>query len=88
MGLRSLFRRSRGNELQAAPRPEPEPLSPEKIAELQEAWAELNQAKKDMGVLNLRACTRGGPSWEESPEAVRSMAALLRKISAEEAAGK
>lgn len=90
MGLRSLFRRSHArpeNELPAASRPQPEPLSPEKIAQLQEAWTELNQAKEDMGVLNLRACTRGGSPWEENPESVRNMAALLRQISAEEAAG-
>lgn len=91
MGLRSLFKKrpaTAGDELPAAPRPEPEPLSPQQMAELQEAWTELNQAKKDMGVTRLLACTRGGPSWEENPETVRSLAAFLRQISAEEAAGK
>lgn len=93
MGLRSLFRTSRGRTetdfpaaVAAAQEPKPrEPMSPEQLAELQEAWAELTQEIKRAGVLSLRACTRDGSSWKEDPAAVRGMAATIRKMPDKEA---
>ncbi|MBT2539048.1 hypothetical protein J7I79_23625 [Arthrobacter sp. ISL-69] len=57
-------------------------LTPAQLADLREAWAELNQAAEDAGVKTFRACRRDGSSssWEDDPEAVRSMAALIRGI--------
>jgi hypothetical protein len=55
-----------------------EPLTPEQLAELQEAWAELSRAAEGSGVTGLHACSRNGKRWEEDPEAVRGLAATLR----------
>lgn len=63
----------------AAPK-EREPLTPAQLADLREAWAELNQAAEDAGVKTFRSCTRNGSSWEDDPEAVLSMAALIRGL--------
>jgi hypothetical protein len=57
-----------------------EPLTPAQLADLREARAELNQAAEDAGVKTFRACTRDGSSWEDDPEAVRNMAALIRGL--------
>ncbi|MGM7774479.1 hypothetical protein ACSVHC_00395 [Arthrobacter sp. KNU-44] len=63
----------------AAPK-EREPLTPAQLADLGKAWVELNQAAEDAGVKTFRACTRDGSSWEDDPEAVRGMAALIRGL--------
>ncbi|MEW1986242.1 hypothetical protein [Pseudarthrobacter oxydans] len=57
-----------------------EPLTPEHLAELQEAWAEFAEAVKGSGVKGVHACTRNGTPWQKDPAAVRSMAALLRRV--------
>lgn len=86
MGLRSFFIRRRtpftddpSPAAVAAPK-EREPLTPAQLADLREAWAELNQAAADAGVNTFRACRRDGSSWEDGPEAVRGMAALIRGL--------
>jgi hypothetical protein len=64
-----------------------EPSSPEQLAELQDAWAELAEAAKGTGATGLHACSRNGRRWEEDPAAVRGLAAILRNVRAEEAMG-
>ena len=68
----------------AAPR-EQEPLSPEQVADLKAAWAELAEAAKESAVTGFHACSRGGRPWQEDPASVRSMAAMLRSFPAEDA---
>ncbi|WP_246084771.1 hypothetical protein [Pseudarthrobacter phenanthrenivorans] len=57
-----------------------ESLTPEELAELQEAWAEFVEAAEGSGVNSVHACTRNGKPWQKDPSAVRSMAALLRRV--------
>ncbi|PVZ52701.1 hypothetical protein C9424_19650 [Arthrobacter sp. H-02-3] len=92
MGLRSLFMRRRSAVGTAASavvvgsEPEhQEPLTPEQLAELQEAWAELANAAEGSGVTGLHACSRTGGPWQEDPVAVRGLAATLRSISSDKA---
>lgn len=86
VGLKSWFdRRQRGAGAVATPivesEPVPEqPLTPAQLAELQEAWAEFNEAAKGSGANSVHACTRNGKPWQQDPAAVRSMAALLRHV--------
>lgn len=63
-----------------------EPLTPEQLTELQDAWAELAQAAEGSGVTNMHACSRNGRPWQEDPAAVRGLAATLRSVRAENAA--
>jgi hypothetical protein len=87
MGLRSFFRRGRtaagaataGSTAVVEPQAE-EPLTPGELAELQGAWAELAEAAKGSGANRVHACTRNGKLWQRDPAAVRSMAALLRRV--------
>jgi hypothetical protein len=65
---------------------EQEPLTPEQMADLKAAWAELAEAAKESAATGFHACSRGGKPWQEDPAAVRSMAALLRRVDAEDAA--
>ena len=65
---------------------EQEPVTPEQIADLNAAWAELARAVKESAVTGFHACSRGRNPWQEDPAAVRSMAALLRRVNAEDAA--
>jgi hypothetical protein len=60
-----------------------EPPTPEQLAELQDAGAELAEAAKGPGVKSFHACGRGGKPWQEDPAAVRSMTAMLRGLSEE-----
>ena len=94
MGLWSWFARRRtpataaGRRASAAaiePK-EQEPLTPEQVADLKAAWAELAEAAKESAATGFHACSRGGKPWQEDPAAVRSMAALLRRVDAEDAA--
>ncbi|UKA73545.1 hypothetical protein, partial [Arthrobacter sp. FW306-06-A] len=55
-------------------------LTPAQLAELQEAWAEFAEAAKGSGAKSFHACTRTGKPWHQDPAAVRSMAALLRRV--------
>ena len=65
---------------------EQEQLTPEQLADLQAARAELAEAAKESAATSFHACSRGGKPWQEDPAAVRSLAALLRRIDAEDAA--
>jgi hypothetical protein len=94
MGLWSWFARLRKPAtgagrpaLAAAMKPkEQEPLTPERVADLKAAWAELADAAKESAATGFHACSRGGKPWQEDPAAIRSMAALLRRVRAEDAA--
>ncbi|WP_395405906.1 hypothetical protein ACHMXB_22115 (plasmid) [Arthrobacter sp. UC242_113] len=94
MGLSSWFARLRKPAtgagcpaLAAAIEPkEQEPSTPEQVADLKAAWAELAEAAKESSATGFHACSRGGKPWQEDPAAIRSMAALLRRVSAEDAA--
>jgi hypothetical protein len=59
---------------------------PEQKADLKAAWDELAEAAKESAATSFHACSRGGKPWQEDPAAVRNMAALLRRIDAEDAA--
>jgi hypothetical protein len=59
---------------------ERKPLTPEQLAELEDAWAELRQAIKESGVTSFRACTRDGSRWEENASSVRFMAKTLKDL--------
>ncbi len=89
MRLRSFFlgRRAAGRPPGAAVAERmdqvPEPVTPEELAELQGAWAELTEAAKGSGVSGFRPCTRSGRPWEQDPAAVRAVAALLRGFGTE-----
>lgn len=93
MGLRSFFSRRPAAASTTAPavaasEPEPrEPLTPEQLAELEDAWAELAKAAEGSGVTGLHACSRNGRRWEKDPAAVRGLAATLRSYKAEHANG-
>jgi hypothetical protein len=81
VGLRSFFTRRRAP---AAAQPsavvvatEREPLTPAQLADLEAAWAELQQAAKEAGV-SFHACTRDGSRWQDDPQSVRAMAETIR----------
>lgn len=87
VGLRSLFGRRQKAAVRTVAAPitvsEPateEPVTPEELSELQEAWAEFAEAAKDSGAKSVHACTRNGKPWQEDAASVRSMAALLRRV--------
>lgn len=85
MGLPSFFKRrlAAGTAAPAGAVSGPEaqePLTPEQLAELQDAWAELAKAAEGSGVTGLHACSRNGRRWEEDPGAVRGLAATLREF--------
>jgi hypothetical protein len=82
VGLRSFFTRRRAP---AAAQPsavvvatEREPLTPAQLADLEAAWAELQQAAKEAGV-SFHACTRDGSRWQDDPQSVRAMADTIRR---------
>jgi hypothetical protein len=91
MGLRRLSPR---NTETALPGPAPEgtsgpeatePLTPEQLAEIQEAWVEHAPAAERPGsTSHFHACTRNGNSWQEDPASVRAVAALLRDHQSDE----
>lgn len=88
MGLRSLFKKRRLATASIIPpnQPEPQsPLTPERLTDLQDAWADLAEAAKVSGAKanSFHACSRSSRPWQEDPAAVRSMAALLRSLPAE-----
>ena len=55
------------------------PAAPERLEDLQRAWAELIEAAKGSKVTNFHAYTRTGHPWSEDP-AIRAVAATLREF--------
>ena len=53
--------------------------SPEAMEDLKNAWAEVEVASKESGVIKFHACSRAGELWENDPSSVRAVAALLRE---------
>lgn len=89
MSLRSLFRKRQSAATVFVPQCGPEqqePKTPEQLAELVDAWAELAAAAKESGVESFHACSRNGKPWQEDPASVRGMAAILRAPGEEVAA--
>ena len=89
MGLRSFFQRTPARAEVSRPATavqtasvEREPLSPEQLSELQEAWVELTEAARGSKVTSFHACTRAVGPWTEDPPAVRAVAATLREFPA------
>lgn len=79
--FRNLFRRSASSGTEPSPITgsfQHEQASAEELAELEEAWADLNQAADEAGVITFRACTRDGSPWQNDPEAVRMVSAMIR----------
>lgn len=94
MGLRSFFQRKPASTVETAADSPPltspaasEPsLTPAQLAELQQAWAELNEAAKASGVKRLHACSRGGKPWQEDVATVRALATTLHDLHIEDSA--
>jgi hypothetical protein len=57
---------------------EPKPLTPEHLADLEAARADLRSALEESGVTSFHACTREGSRWEEDLDSVRAMTAAIR----------
>lgn len=82
MGLRSFFSRRR-EPTEAEPSAgvvatERGPVTPAQLADLKAAWAELQQAATETGVMSLHACTRDGSRWQDDPHSVRAMTETIR----------
>ena len=58
---------------------EESPLSQAALEDLRNAWAEVEAAVKESGVIKFHACSRSGQSWQDDSESVRAVAALLRE---------
>ncbi|QOT19719.1 hypothetical protein [Paenarthrobacter sp. YJN-5] len=56
-----------------------EQLSTEQLADLDAARAELLQLAAEMGVESLSACPRDGSRWQDNPETIRTITAVLRE---------
>jgi hypothetical protein len=86
MGLRSFFQRKPAPGSSPTPSPADETqgqfLSPEDLADLEAAWADLAAAAEASEMTNFRACTRTGKSWTGDPAAVRAAATTLREFPA------
>lgn len=65
-----------------------EPLTPEQISDLEEAWAELTKAASDAGVKTISACTRDGSSWQDDLEAVRTVTAAIMAHGSNDSTGR
>ena len=80
VGLRSLFTRRRtpassSPAVQAAAR---EPLTPAQLADLAAARTEFLRVAEESGLKSLHACSRDGSHWQDDPESVRTMTALIK----------
>lgn len=87
MGLRNFMSRRRTcavttqtAKVAASGAAEAKPSAPVHAADLEAAWAELRHTVGDSKVTSFRACSRNGRSWAEDPEAVRQIAATIRRI--------
>ena len=91
VGLRHLFTRHRTPQpVRSAPGPatvkpvEQVPLTAEQEADLETARTEFVQAVREAGVSQLHACGRGGSRWQNDPQALRAISALLRDLHLED----
>ncbi|MEC3853185.1 hypothetical protein [Paenarthrobacter ureafaciens] len=88
MGLRSFFTRLRTPTTVPASawvpgtvnKPERAPLSPEELAELDAARKDFLQAAEQASVKSVHGCSRDGTRWQDDPQTVRAMAALIRDV--------
>ncbi|MHA7170068.1 hypothetical protein ACX801_18135 [Arthrobacter bambusae] len=90
MGLKRFFQRITRADGPGLPSPEPRTadsgpdvsgeMTPEQLADLTAAWGDLSEAAAVAGVTSVRACNRGGSSWESNPESVRAIATTLRNL--------
>jgi hypothetical protein len=88
VGLRSFFTRHRTPTTVPASawvpgtvnKPERAPLSPEELAELDEARKEFLRTAEQAGVKSVHGCSRDGRRWEDDPQTVRAMAAIIRDL--------
>lgn len=55
------------------------PQSTAALKDLGKAWAELEAAAKESGVIKFHACSRTGKQWQDDPASVRAVADLLRE---------
>jgi len=82
VGLRSFFTRRRApaaaESSAVVVATEREPLTRGQLAELEAAWAGLQQAIKEAGV-SFHACTRDGSRWQDDPQSVRAVAETIRR---------
>lgn len=91
MGIRNWLSRHRrpaaaeSFPIAAAAPMERKPLTPEQLADLEEAWAELRRAAEESGVTSFHACTRDGSRWEEDLDSVRTMTGAIRSTQKETA---
>ncbi|MFF1831136.1 hypothetical protein [Paenarthrobacter sp. NPDC058040] len=86
MGLKSLFTR---HTKPAPPRsPAPlgvpavvrEPLTPEQLADLDSARGEFLHVAGEAGLNYVHAYSLDGSRWQDDPEAVRAITALIKEI--------
>ena len=61
-----------------------EQLNTEQLADLNAARAELLQVAAEVGVSSLNACPRDGSRWQDDPETIRTITAVLREAHSEE----
>lgn len=89
MGLRSLFNRHTKPAPSRSPAPHrvqtaaSESLTPEQIADLNAAWAEFLRVAEEVGLKSFHACSRDGSRWQDDPESVRAMTALIKDTDTE-----
>lgn len=63
-----------------------DPLTPEQVADLNAAWAELAEAVAESPVIGFHACSCGSKPWQKDPAAVRNVAAIIRRVDVADAA--
>lgn len=85
MGIRNWIGRGRrpataaSYPVAAAAYVERKPLTPEQLADLDAARAELLQLAAQVGVKSLNACPRDGSRWQDDPTTIRTITALIRE---------
>lgn len=57
----------------------PAALTPEQLADLDTARAELLQLAAEVGVKSLNACPRDGSRWQDDPKTIRTITALMKE---------
>lgn len=62
-------------------------LTPEQLADLDAARAELLQLAAEVGVKSLNACPRDGSRWQDDPKTIRTITALIRETHLREDGG-